>query len=591
MKRFIVVYLLLCLVAPTAIMAEKQPFGNGLFWELNNGTLTISGNGEMPNTLVPWYGKEATITKIVIEYGVSTISDMAFHECKSLTHVTLPNSMMSIGKSAFSDCTNLAFVEIPNSVTSIGKSAFSGCTNLQDINITGSIRSIEEQTFYGCTKLYLITLPNSVTSIGSLAFCNCERLSIVTLPTSLISIGKSAFQNCIGLTSINIPNSVTSIGKGAFALCSGLTSITIPNSVTSIGERAFALCSGLLSINIPNSVTSIGESAFTGETAFSYYKGRIVSIPQWLINKGLKEWERCGLSEESVNAYKTGKKLYSPTIIKAEGGYASAVELMNGSTKYYKVSKGGRYGLTNSEGKVIIPCEMESLEQAGTGFLRFKLNGFYGIVNYAGKIIIPTDRGYTKIGDYVSFTKRFPYEMDGWKGECNNLGVQVSKIKVNKPVAQQSIGSSSSSKTSNDLATFDLKGNVKKCVMGSDTREFDRNGKLIVSGNQEIIYDNKGRISEIKVGIDGLGGGFKYEYDNNGRVKIEISLLSILGNTAEVRDQFFYNNKGQIVKCYLTTNGGAEQTIIYSDYEYDSHGNWISRKKNGNTETRTIEYY
>ena len=116
--------------------------------------------------------------------------------------------------------------------------------------------------------------------------------------------------------------------------------------------------------------------------------------------------------------------------IKADGGYASAVELMNGSTKYYKVSKGGKYGLTDAEGRVIIPCEMEALESAGTGFLRFKLNGFYGIVNYAGKILIPTDRGYTKIGDYVSFTKRFPYEMDGWKGECNNLGVQVSKIKV-----------------------------------------------------------------------------------------------------------------------------------------------------------------
>lgn len=277
--------------------------------------------------------------------------------------------------------------------------------------------------------------------------------------------------------------------------------------------------------------------------------------------------------------------------IKAEGGYASAVEMMNGSIKYYKVSKGGKYGLTSSEGKVIVPVEMEALESAGTGYLRFKLNGFYGIVNYAGKIIIPTDRGYTKIGDYVSFTKRFAYEMDGYKGECNNLGVQVSKIKVNK--TQQSAGSnSSSSKTSNDLATFDLKGNVKKCVMGSDTQEFDRNGKLIVSGNQEIIYDNKGRISEIKVGIDRLGGGYKYEYDNNGRVKIEVSLLSLLGNTAEMRNQFFYNNKGQIVKKILTTNDGAEQTIIYSDYTYDSHGNWISRKKDGSTiETRTIEYY
>ena len=119
--------------------------------------------------------------------------------------------------------------------------------------------------------------------------------------------------------------------------------------------------------------------------------------------------------------------------IKAEGGYASAVEMLNVSTKYYKVSKNGRYGLTDKEGKVIVPAEMEVLEQAGTGYLRYRLNGFYGVMNYTGKILIDTDRGYTKIGDYVSFTKRFPYEMDGYKGECNNLGVQVSKIKVNTP--------------------------------------------------------------------------------------------------------------------------------------------------------------
>ena len=131
--------------------------------------------------------------------------------------------------------------------------------------------------------------------------------------------------------------------------------------------------------------------------------------------------------------------------IKANGSYASAVEIKNGSTKYYKVSKGSRYGLTDSEGKEIVPCEMEALESAGTGYLRYKLNGFWGVMNYTGNIIIPTDRGYTKIGDYVSFTKRFPYEMAGYKGECNNLGVQVSKIRVETP--QQNVASNSSSST------------------------------------------------------------------------------------------------------------------------------------------------
>ena len=38
-------------------------------------------------------------------------------------------------------------------------------------------------------------------------------------------------------------------------------------------------------------------------------------------------------------------------------------------------------------------------------------------------------------------------------------------------------------------------------------------------------------------------------------------------------------------------NHTGQQTIIYYDYKFDSHGNWISRKKDGVTEIRTIEYY
>ncbi len=161
-----------------------------------------------------------------------------------------------------------------------------------------------------------------------------------------------------------------------------------------------------------------------------------------------------------------------PTVndIKAEGGYASAVEMMNGSIKYYKVSKGGKYGLTSSEGKVIVPVEMEALESAGTGYLRFKIGSFWGVMNYAGKIIIPTDRGYTKIGDYVSFTKRFPYEMAGYKGECNNLGVQVSKIKVNTP--QQNVASNPTSSSSSNKKevyefdySYDASSDIHTCSM------------------------------------------------------------------------------------------------------------------------------
>ena len=144
--------------------------------------------------------------------------------------------------------------------------------------------------------------------------------------------------------------------------------------------------------------------------------------------------------------------------IKANGDYASAVEMKNGSTKYYKVSKNGRYGMTDAEGKIIVPTEMEALESAGTGYLRYKLNGFWGLMNYQGKVLIDTNRGYTSIGDYKSFNKRFAYTMNGYKGECDATGKQISKIKVDTPRQNTSVASSSSSSSSSS-STSSSSGN------------------------------------------------------------------------------------------------------------------------------------
>ena len=120
----------------------------------------------------------------------------------------------------------------------------------------------------------------------------------------------------------------------------------------------------------------------------------------------------------------------------------------NNVTVCYKVSKNGRYGLIGKDGNTIVPCEMEALESAGTGYLRYKLNGFWGLMNYQGKIIIDTNRGYTSIGDFKSFNKRFAYTMTGYKGECDATGRQISKIKVETPKQNTSVVSSSSSSSS-----------------------------------------------------------------------------------------------------------------------------------------------
>lgn len=75
-------------------------------------------------------------------------------------------SVTSIDASAFHDCRYLTSITIPNSVTKIVFRAFYGCTSLTSITISNSVTSIEPYTFQGCSSLAFVTIPNSVTEIG-----------------------------------------------------------------------------------------------------------------------------------------------------------------------------------------------------------------------------------------------------------------------------------------------------------------------------------------------------------------------------------------------------------------------------------------
>ena len=270
----------------------------------DDGTLTISGSGEMKNwdynETTDWHTDEnkVKVKEIIIKNGITNIGEYAFYKCSSLTNITIPKEVTSIGRDAFLSCSSLANIIIPEGVTSIGKDAFYNCSSLVNIIIPEGVTSIEGGVFWGCSSLTSITIPEGVTSIGEYAFYNCSSLENIIIPEGVTSIGNSAFRNCSSLTSIDvsennknylsdegvlytkdktqiikyperkqnveytIPEGVTSIGGSAFAECSSLTSITIPEGVTSIGYSAFSGCSSLTNIIIPERVTSIRDHAF-----------------------------------------------------------------------------------------------------------------------------------------------------------------------------------------------------------------------------------------------------------------------------------------------------------------------------------------
>ena len=289
---------------------DSGTYGGNLTWKLTEaGTLIISGTGAMKNCSyrneedeIPWYSYRSFIRRAVIANSVTSIGDVAFSGCSSLTSATIPNSVKSIGDDAFNGCSNLTSVTIPDSVTSIGSDAFYGCSGLTSVTIPDSVTSIGDYAFSGCSNLTSVTIPDSVTSIGSDAFYGCSGLTSATIGNSVTSIKYRTFSGCSSLTSVTIGNSVTRIGDDAFSGCSSLTSVyytgnlaswcsisfsgyrsnpmyyaselfisgeriqgvSIPDTVTSIKDYAFCGCSSLTSVTIPNSVTSIGSYAFFG---------------------------------------------------------------------------------------------------------------------------------------------------------------------------------------------------------------------------------------------------------------------------------------------------------------------------------------
>lgn len=176
--------------------------GDDLTWKLDgNGLLTISGTGAMYDfeEEAPWLALEPQ--KLVLEEGITHISDSAFYRCTSLTGT----------------------LKLPDSLTSVGYSTFCGCKEL-----TGTL-----------------VLPKNLTDIGEIAFADCGFTGGLTLPEGLTALSGEAFRGCKGFDGkLTLPKSLTSIGAFAFRSC-GFTTVELYDAVETIGTRAFHDCGNL----------------------------------------------------------------------------------------------------------------------------------------------------------------------------------------------------------------------------------------------------------------------------------------------------------------------------------------------------------
>lgn len=160
-----------------------------LNWTLENGILTISGQGEIPmdffedNLIDPDQPKE-----LIIERGITEIKPGAFRGCNALKKVILPEGLEIIGSKAFRECRNLDYIEIPDTVTYLGREAFMLCSKLKYVKLSKGLKSISGLTFENCASLESICIPEGVETIYRDAFGLCGRLKMIMIPNSLKDI-------------------------------------------------------------------------------------------------------------------------------------------------------------------------------------------------------------------------------------------------------------------------------------------------------------------------------------------------------------------------------------------------------------------
>ena len=224
-----------------ADLIDSGSCGKNATWELyKDGTLYIKGTGAMQDynwnynettkivtTGAPWHDSHsASVKKLVVEDGITSIGNDAFSDCESLVSAELAEGITSIGDGTFTACRDLEKINIPNSVTSIGYDAFYSCWALTSLELPSGLSKLESSAV-SFTAIKELTVPHGVKVVDSYLAAYNDNLTTVTLEEGVEEIWHRAFWRCEKLNNITIPRSVKKIEGEAFLECTSLKSVTI----------------------------------------------------------------------------------------------------------------------------------------------------------------------------------------------------------------------------------------------------------------------------------------------------------------------------------------------------------------------------
>ena len=136
--------------APTN--AERAPgyCGEAIMWSFSDGTLTITGTGQMDDFPegAPWEEHKDQIDTVIISGGITYIGAYSFCDYDKLKDVQFGKDVYEIGERAFFSCDGLTKVYLPASFKVFGPSSFMGCTKLTEFHCEGRFPSFRQNCLW-----------------------------------------------------------------------------------------------------------------------------------------------------------------------------------------------------------------------------------------------------------------------------------------------------------------------------------------------------------------------------------------------------------------------------------------------------------
>ena len=250
------------------------------------------------------------LTSVTLPESIQSVGAYAFYGNTALTSFTIEADIVKLGQYAFSECTSLNDVRFNAAVIPTG--LYHNCKSLSNITLGPDVAVVGEYAFYG-TKVaeFTVEAGNTTFTPGTNPYiANRDTIllvapefgGIVTGGREIVAVANGAFSGNTKIKAVCLPY-VTSVGNYAFSECTSLSKIEL-GTLTYIGDFAFE----------NTAITAMPNIDFANLEYFGSYSFARTNVRHVYIPDGDIEWNEKTKRYENTFTVPMGAFLNCPDL-------------------------------------------------------------------------------------------------------------------------------------------------------------------------------------------------------------------------------------------------------------------------------------